>query len=67
MVILSRGFSEVGPEGELRRISVVPAPYTKPHPPVFIASNTSQETIEYAGRHGFIPAYFSKMDQVECF
>ena len=58
---------EVGPEGELRRISVVPAPYTKPHPPVFIASNTSQETIDYAGRHGFIPAYFSKMDQVADF
>ena len=58
---------EVGPEGELRRISVVPAPYTKPHPPVFIASNTSQETVDYAGRHGFIPAYFSKMKQVADF
>ncbi len=55
---------EIGPEGEVRRISVVPAPYTKPHPPVFIASNTSQETIDYAGRHGFIPAYFSRMDKV---
>jgi alkanesulfonate monooxygenase SsuD/methylene tetrahydromethanopterin reductase-like flavin-dependent oxidoreductase (luciferase family) len=55
---------EIGPQGEIRRISVVPAPYTKPHPPVFIASNTSQATIDYAGRHGFIPAYFSKMKQV---
>ena len=58
---------EVGPEGELRRISVVPAPYTKPHPPVFIALNTSQETVDYAGRHGFVPAYFSKMNQVADF
>ena len=58
---------EVGPEGELRRISVVPAPYTKPHPPVFIASNTSQETVDYAGRHGFVPAYFSKMNQIADF
>ncbi len=58
---------EIGPEGELRRISVVPAPYTKPHPPVFVASNASRETVEYAGRHGFIPAYFSKMNQVADF
>jgi alkanesulfonate monooxygenase SsuD/methylene tetrahydromethanopterin reductase-like flavin-dependent oxidoreductase (luciferase family) len=58
---------EVGPEGELRRISVVPAPYTKPHPPVFIASNASQETVDYAGSHGFIPAYFSRTSQVADF
>lgn len=58
---------EIGPEGEVRRVSVVPAPYTKPHPPVLIASNASQETVEYAGRHGFIPAYFSKADKVADF
>jgi alkanesulfonate monooxygenase SsuD/methylene tetrahydromethanopterin reductase-like flavin-dependent oxidoreductase (luciferase family) len=46
--------------GMIRRVSVVPAPYTKPHPPVFVASNASQSTIEYCGRKGFIPAYFSK-------
>lgn len=55
---------EIGPEGEVRRVSVVPAPYTKPHPPVFVASNASRETVEYAGRHGFIPAYFSHADKV---
>ena len=55
---------EIGPEGEVRRVSVVPAPLTKPHPPVFIASNASRETVEYAGQHGFIPAYFSHMDKV---
>jgi alkanesulfonate monooxygenase SsuD/methylene tetrahydromethanopterin reductase-like flavin-dependent oxidoreductase (luciferase family) len=55
---------EIGPEGEVRRVSVVPAPYTQPHPPVFIASNASQETVEYAGRHGFIPAYFSHSDKI---
>jgi alkanesulfonate monooxygenase SsuD/methylene tetrahydromethanopterin reductase-like flavin-dependent oxidoreductase (luciferase family) len=31
---------------------------------VFIASNASRETVEYAGKHGFIPAYFSHMDKV---
>ena len=58
---------EVGSEGELRRISVVPSPYTKPHPPVFVASNASQRTVEYAGSNGFIPAYFSKSDTVANF
>jgi alkanesulfonate monooxygenase SsuD/methylene tetrahydromethanopterin reductase-like flavin-dependent oxidoreductase (luciferase family) len=51
----------------VRRVSVVPAPYTKPHPPVFVASNASRETVEYSGRHGFIPAYFSHMDKVADF
>jgi alkanesulfonate monooxygenase SsuD/methylene tetrahydromethanopterin reductase-like flavin-dependent oxidoreductase (luciferase family) len=50
---------EIGPDGTLRRISVVPAPYQDPHPPVFVASNASLETVEYAGARGFIPTYFS--------
>jgi len=50
---------ETGPGGEIRRVSVVPAPYTQPHPPVFVASNASQETVEYCGRMGFVPTYFS--------
>ncbi len=50
---------EIGPDGRLRRISVVPSPFTKPHPPVFVASAASQSTVEYCGTRGFIPAYFS--------
>ncbi|MGH7776768.1 MAG: LLM class flavin-dependent oxidoreductase [Candidatus Dormibacterales bacterium] len=50
---------EVGPDGRLRRVSVVPAPYTKPYPKVFVASNASQETVEYCGGKGFVPTYFS--------
>jgi alkanesulfonate monooxygenase SsuD/methylene tetrahydromethanopterin reductase-like flavin-dependent oxidoreductase (luciferase family) len=50
---------EVDAEGRIRRVSVVPAPYTKPHPPVFVASQASLETVEYCGRKGFIPTYFS--------
>lgn len=50
---------EIGPNGEVRRISVVPAPYTQPHPPVFVASNASQQTVEYCGGKGFVPTYFS--------
>jgi alkanesulfonate monooxygenase SsuD/methylene tetrahydromethanopterin reductase-like flavin-dependent oxidoreductase (luciferase family) len=50
---------EIGPDGSVRRVSVVPAPYTQPHPPVFVASNASLETVEYCGAKGFVPTYFS--------
>lgn len=52
---------EIGADGRLRAISVCPAPYTKPHPQVFIASNASLQTIEYAGGKGFVPTYFSSI------
>lgn len=52
---------EMDENGALRKICVVPAPYTKPHPKVFIASNASIETVEYAGKHGFVPTYFSSI------
>jgi 3,4-dihydroxy-2-butanone 4-phosphate synthase len=54
---------EVDDEGRIQRVSVVPAPYTNPHPPVFIASNTSPQTIEYAARRNFIPTYFTRMSR----
>ncbi len=50
---------EIGPDGRVRRVSVVPAPYQQPHPPVFVASNASKETVEYCGDKGFVPTYFS--------
>ena len=56
---------EVGPDGAVRRVSVVPAPYTKPHPKVFVASNASIETVEYAGTKGFIPTYFAPIKRTE--
>ena len=51
---------EVDKRGHMRRVSVVPAPYTKPHPPVFLASS-SPETIEYSGRKGFVPVYVTSL------
>jgi alkanesulfonate monooxygenase SsuD/methylene tetrahydromethanopterin reductase-like flavin-dependent oxidoreductase (luciferase family) len=54
---------EVGDDGNLKRISVVPAPYTKPYPPVFVASNASVETVRYAARMGFIPNYFTNVEK----
>lgn len=50
---------EADEEGNVRRVSVVPAPYTIPHPPVFVASSGSPESIEYCGRRGFNPVYFT--------
>ena len=45
---------EIGPYGRVHRVSVVPAPYSDPHPPVFVASNASKETVEYCGDKGFV-------------
>jgi len=52
---------EMDEDGRLRKVCVVPAPYTNPHPKVFVASNASIETVEYAGRKGFVPSYFSSI------
>ncbi|MPZ89461.1 MAG: LLM class flavin-dependent oxidoreductase [Nitriliruptorales bacterium] len=54
---------EMDEEGRIRRVSVVPAPLTKPHPPIFLSSNASKETVEYCGPRGFIPTYFSKIER----
>lgn len=58
---------EVDSAGNVRRVSVVPSPYTKPYPPVFVASQASLETVEYCGRKGFIPTYFSGIGRAEKF
>jgi alkanesulfonate monooxygenase SsuD/methylene tetrahydromethanopterin reductase-like flavin-dependent oxidoreductase (luciferase family) len=52
---------EVDEQRRVRKISVVPAPYTRPHPPVFVASSGSPESIEYCGRMGFSPVYFTSI------
>ena len=50
-------------DGKVRRVSVVPAPYQKPHPPVFVASSGTPATIEYAARMGFTPTYFTNVEK----
>lgn len=52
---------EVNASRVIRRVSVVPAPYTKPHPPVFVPSIASPESIVYCGRKGFIPTYIASI------
>jgi alkanesulfonate monooxygenase SsuD/methylene tetrahydromethanopterin reductase-like flavin-dependent oxidoreductase (luciferase family) len=58
------GPGEVDANGKVRRVSVVPAPYQRPHPPVFVASSKSDDSIKYCARKGFIPTYFSKFKDV---
>ena len=52
---------EVGPNNEIRRVSVVPKPYQQPHPPVFVATSQSKESAIYCARRGFIPCYFAPL------
>lgn len=56
---------EIDANGAVRRVSVVPKPYTQPHPPIFMATSKSPETITYCAEKGFIPTYFMKTDDVE--
>ena len=43
-------------------MSVCPAPYQDPHPPVFVSGSGSPETIDYNARMGFIPTYFTDIN-----
>ncbi len=56
---------EIGADGRSHRVSVVPAPYTQPHPPIFQASSGSEETVRYCASKGFIPTYFSNIELAE--
>jgi alkanesulfonate monooxygenase SsuD/methylene tetrahydromethanopterin reductase-like flavin-dependent oxidoreductase (luciferase family) len=49
---------EVDEKGNTRKICVVPKPYQKPYPPVFVAASKSRASIEFCARHGFRPTYF---------
>jgi alkanesulfonate monooxygenase SsuD/methylene tetrahydromethanopterin reductase-like flavin-dependent oxidoreductase (luciferase family) len=54
---------EMDESGRLRRTSVVPAPYQRPHPPVFVPATGSRETVEYAGIRGFNTLYFTPIER----
>ncbi len=49
---------EIGDDGKVHRVSVVPKPYQDPHPPVFVASLGSPRSVEYCARKDFVPVYF---------
>jgi alkanesulfonate monooxygenase SsuD/methylene tetrahydromethanopterin reductase-like flavin-dependent oxidoreductase (luciferase family) len=57
---------EMDAAGRIRRISVVPSLYRPVGEiPIFVSSNASKETVEYCGRKGFIPTYFSGSTRME--
>jgi alkanesulfonate monooxygenase SsuD/methylene tetrahydromethanopterin reductase-like flavin-dependent oxidoreductase (luciferase family) len=56
---------EVDDEGRIARICVVPKPYQRPHPPLFVATTRSKESVEYCARRGYSPTYFSPTKSVE--
>jgi alkanesulfonate monooxygenase SsuD/methylene tetrahydromethanopterin reductase-like flavin-dependent oxidoreductase (luciferase family) len=49
---------ELDEKGWLRKISPVPKTYQKPHPPLFQALTTTEETIRWAAREGVVPLIF---------
>jgi alkanesulfonate monooxygenase SsuD/methylene tetrahydromethanopterin reductase-like flavin-dependent oxidoreductase (luciferase family) len=49
---------ELDNQNRLRQISPVPKPYQKPHPPLFMALTTSEETIRWSAREGVVPMIF---------
>lgn len=55
---------EIDKDGAVRAISVVPSPYQRPYPPVFVATSKSEESIRYCARMGFYPLHFTNFDKV---
>jgi alkanesulfonate monooxygenase SsuD/methylene tetrahydromethanopterin reductase-like flavin-dependent oxidoreductase (luciferase family) len=49
---------ELDDNGRLLRISPVPKPFQKPHPPLFQALTTTEETIRWAAREAVVPVIF---------
>jgi alkanesulfonate monooxygenase SsuD/methylene tetrahydromethanopterin reductase-like flavin-dependent oxidoreductase (luciferase family) len=56
---------EVDAQGNLRKLSVVPAPYKKRRPPIFIATSKSEDSVRFCAKHKFHPVYFTKFDSIK--
>ena len=46
---------EVDPDGTIRGVSIVPSPYTKPHPQLFQAFGASPRTLQWCGEENVTP------------
>jgi len=49
---------ELDEQNRLRKISPVPKTYQKPHPDLFMALTTSEQTIRWSAREGVVPLIF---------
>jgi len=56
-------FEHLGTHYRYRYVNVWPRPYTKPHPPIWLPSAGSSETIEFAAQHRY--TYVSVFPPVE--
>lgn len=52
---------EIDGNGSVRKVSVVPAPFQQPHPPVFVAVSGSADSIGFCARNGFRPTCFTNL------
>jgi alkanesulfonate monooxygenase SsuD/methylene tetrahydromethanopterin reductase-like flavin-dependent oxidoreductase (luciferase family) len=46
---------EIDAQGVVRKISVIPKPYQRPHPPLFQPFSVSENTIRYTARSNIVP------------
>src|SRR3546814_3338027 len=42
---------EIGADGSVQRVCVVPKPFQKPYPPVFVAASKSTASIRFCAKH----------------
>jgi alkanesulfonate monooxygenase SsuD/methylene tetrahydromethanopterin reductase-like flavin-dependent oxidoreductase (luciferase family) len=54
---------EIGEDGLLHKISVVPKPYQKPHPKLFQAFSMSENTIRWTAREGITPIILTSIPE----
>ncbi len=55
---------EIGEDGRVHRVSVVPKPFQDPHPPMFQSVSASADSISFAARHGFRPTLITKIEKI---
>jgi alkanesulfonate monooxygenase SsuD/methylene tetrahydromethanopterin reductase-like flavin-dependent oxidoreductase (luciferase family) len=53
-----RAPGEVDSQGRVRKISVVPKPFQKPHPLLLLAMTQTRETIGWTAQQGIVPMIF---------
>lgn len=62
--MLAGAEGETDGNGRIMKSAVVPKPYQRPHPPIFMPTTKSIESIEYCAKRGFMPVHFSPTKQV---
>ncbi len=53
---------ELGPDGTIRRVSIVPSPCSNPYPQMFVPMSGNAASTLSLAQHGFCSAYFTALD-----